>query len=70
MCLDVTVDSLTAIMEQPRRCSKKLLKRKKVFLLAKKKKKIDLLISKIWFISRRVESITTKMSSENDPRIS
>ena len=39
MCLDVTVDSLTAIMAQPHRSSKKFLKRKNVFLLAKKKKK-------------------------------
>ena len=46
MCLDVTVDSLTAIMAQPRRSSKKFLKRKNVFLLAKKKKNRPLLIQK------------------------
>ena len=42
MCLDVTVDSLTAIMAQPRRSSKKFLKRKKCVSFGKKEKKIDL----------------------------
>ena len=70
MCLDVTVDSLTAIMAQRRRSSKKNLEKKKYVSFGKKEKKSTSFNSKIWFISRRGESITTKMSSENDSTIS
>ena len=69
MCLDVTVNSLTAIMAQPRR-NKKILEKKKCVSFDKKRKISTSTNSKIWFISRRIESITTKMSSENDQRIS